>query len=140
MEKQPFIDRILETENLSDELEDADANWLLNWGIGQLDVVLKDVILKDTLELEAAGAKVNALMAVMRKINRICGSYTDKLATDLSQDLKALQTFHDAAFGHTAEALPDEFLIQTATHLVKLPVRQVLEALTRPGFQVPRPD
>ncbi len=132
MEKQPFIDRILETENLSDELQDADANWLLNWGINQLDVVLKD-----TNDLETAGAKTNGLMAVMRKINRICGSYANKLPADLSQDLVALQLLHNAAFGQTFASLPDELLKKTAARLVKLPVRQVLETLTRPGFQVP---
>ena len=53
MEKECFIERILETENLTDELEDADARWLLDWGIQNLDEVLSS-----TQDEETAGNKV----------------------------------------------------------------------------------
>jgi len=33
MDRQTAIDRITETENLTDGLEDDDANWLLDWEI-----------------------------------------------------------------------------------------------------------
>jgi hypothetical protein len=37
MDRQAAIDRITETENLTDGLEDDDANWLLDWGAAQVD-------------------------------------------------------------------------------------------------------
>jgi hypothetical protein len=49
MDKTIFKDRILETKNLTDELEDADADWLLNWGINVLDQVLIDVMIMKLL-------------------------------------------------------------------------------------------
>ncbi len=97
MDKERFTERILETENLTDELEDADANWLLDWGIARLDAVLLGV--KDE---ETAGNRVNALMAVMRKINRITGSYTSQSPQALAEDLAALHDLFAAAFGPQA--------------------------------------
>ncbi len=94
MDKERFTERILETENLTDELEDTDANWLLDWGITRLDLVLKGA--KDD---ETAGSRVNALMAVMRKINRITGSYSGQSPQMLAGDLSALHDLFVAAFG-----------------------------------------
>lgn len=73
MDKERFIEQILETENLTDTLEDNDASWLLDWGIGKLDTVLQGIT-----DRETAGRCVSALMAVMRKMNTIVGSYADK--------------------------------------------------------------
>ncbi len=99
MDKERFKERILETENLTDELEDADANWLLDWGTARLDTVLRGV--KDE---ETAGNRVNALMAVMRKINRITGSYAGQSPEALAEDLAALRDLFAAAFGPPAGA------------------------------------
>jgi hypothetical protein len=65
MDPQAAIDRILETENLTDGLEDNDANWLLDWGINSLPALIGEMEDED-----AAGTKVNDLMSVMRKINQ----------------------------------------------------------------------
>ena len=98
MDKKLFVERMLETENLTDELQDPSANWLLNWGIGLLDVLLKDAT-----DEEAAGLKVNALMAVMRKINRMVGIRLDKDPAALASDFKMLA----ALAGELYECNPD---------------------------------
>jgi hypothetical protein len=97
MDKERFTERILETENLTDELDDADANQLLDWGIARLDTVLQGV--KDE---ETAGNRVNSLMAVMRKINRITGSYARQSPQALAEDLATLRDLFAAAFGSQA--------------------------------------
>jgi hypothetical protein len=67
VELQLFIDRLLESENLTDNLDDEAANTLIKWGINQIDHLVKD---KDD---EAAGTKVNQLMSLMRAVNSIAG-------------------------------------------------------------------
>ncbi len=42
MDRQILIDRLLESENLTDNLEDEDANVLIKWGIAQLDHLILD--------------------------------------------------------------------------------------------------
>ena len=67
MDVQLFIDRLLESENLTDNLDDEAANTLIKWGIRQVDPLIKD---KDD---ETAGTQVNHLMALMRSINSLAG-------------------------------------------------------------------
>lgn len=129
MEKERFIERILETENLTDELEDADANWLLDWGIQNLDEVLSS-----TEDEETAGNKVNALMAVMRKINHIAGSYASKDRGELANDLAELNELYSmallsATFQETVKSAAA--FDEVALNLTQMPVRQVLEHLTK---------
>jgi hypothetical protein len=66
MDHQIFIDRLLETENLTDDLEDPEADHLLNWGVSQLDTLLAGIE-----DEEAAHDKVHHLMKFMRGINYI---------------------------------------------------------------------
>ncbi|HVN53711.1 MAG TPA: hypothetical protein VMT46_05225 [Anaerolineaceae bacterium] len=94
MDKQPYIDRILETENLTDELEDAEANTLINWGVAQLDRVLQGAD-----DPEEGGRRVNNLMAVMRKINRILGGYKSKSSKALAKDIADLRRLTAQASG-----------------------------------------
>lgn len=68
MNRQVLIDRILETENLTDNLEDEDADALINWGIAQVDPLVGGVDDEDV-----AGEKINQLMHLMRQINSIAG-------------------------------------------------------------------
>ena len=68
MDCQVFVDRLLETENLTDSLEDDDANSLLNWGVKQIDGLIEGVE-----DHDAAGEKVNGLMHVMRGLNSLAG-------------------------------------------------------------------
>jgi hypothetical protein len=134
MDKRPFVERILETENLTDQLEDAEANLLLDWGTAQLDRILQGME-----DVEAAGARVNALMAVMRKINRILGSREDTSAEYLEADLLALSGLLSSAFG-TADSgnehsINKEVIGHAVTQLPGLPAHQALELLVGWGSE-----
>ena len=72
MDHQVFVDKILETENLTDNLEDKAANSLLKWGTAQVGKLIQGVE-----DEEAAGAKVNDLMHVMRGLNALAGNPSD---------------------------------------------------------------
>ena len=84
MDRQLFIDRLLESENLTDNLEDEAANTLIKWGISQIDHLIKD---KDE---ETAGAKVNQLMSLMRAVNSVAG---DPSAVSLAPLFRLLNRF-----------------------------------------------
>jgi hypothetical protein len=94
LEKQVVIDRITETENLTDNLEDDDANWLIDWGINKASELIAPIS-----DGEVAGGKLNAVMAVMRKLNQIVGSHASKEAGALSDDVRVLAMMYANAFG-----------------------------------------
>jgi hypothetical protein len=66
---QNFIDRMLESENLTDELEDEDAKTLINWGVSNITELMDGIDNPDN-----AFDRVSNLTRVMRRINRICGN------------------------------------------------------------------
>ena len=68
MDRQLYVDRLLESENLTDHLEDKEANALLDWGIAHIDGLINGAPGADE-----AGDKVNRLMAVMRGLNSLAG-------------------------------------------------------------------
>ncbi len=68
MDRQLYVDRLLESENLTDQLEDDEANHLLDWGIAHIDGLINGASGADE-----AGDKVNRLMAVMRGLNSLAG-------------------------------------------------------------------
>jgi hypothetical protein len=68
MDRQSFVDRILELENLTNNLEDDDADDLFKWGIVQVD----DLISKAGND-EEAGINLDQLIGVMRNINSLAG-------------------------------------------------------------------
>jgi hypothetical protein len=123
MEKDQFIEQILETENLTDELTDDDARWLTNWGIEKLSEILQD----DT-DLMTAGIKTQRLMAVMRKINQIAGSHSRKNFQTLADDLRDLQSLFEKVFGRSTQTILSHEM--NGIGLTKLTTRQVLETLT----------
>jgi hypothetical protein len=135
MDTERYKERILETENLTDELEDSDANFLLDWGFGKLDRVLEG-----NEDAESGGERVNALMAVMRKINRIIGAYSEKDTAELQEDLSALDGLFERAFSPTRAQDDPEALESrispanqepAAAQLARLAPRQALEYLTQ---------
>ncbi len=132
MNKERFVERILETENLTDELEDAEANWLLDWGINQLNAVLQD-----TSDDELGGVRVNALMAVMRKINRLSAARQNKTPPSLSADLRALVELFGLAFGCPGRAEPAS-LQSVAAHLPGLSTPEAVEFLAGWGLETCR--
>jgi hypothetical protein len=119
-----FVERILETENLTAELEDDEANWLLNWGINHLDEVIGNCA-----DAEAAGNQVNALMAVMRKINQIAGSAASRDAQDLIEDLADLNDLFTAAFGPAVEPVEIRPVEKQVVLLAQMPVQAAMEVL-----------
>jgi hypothetical protein len=123
MEEQAAIDRILETENLTDGLEDKEANWLLDWGIKRLPGLLGGLT-----DDEAAGARVNQLMAVMRKINQIIAGRDSKTVDELIEDIQELAESYESAFGSARKASPDECRI-FAGQIVEKPTLEALQVL-----------
>ncbi len=69
MDRQILIDRLLESENLTDNLEDEDANVLIKWGIAQLDHLVEGIN-----DDETAWTKITHLTNLMRQINSIAGN------------------------------------------------------------------
>ena len=106
---QMAIDRITETENLTGDLEDDAADWLINWGIEQA----QGLITNDT-DADVAGDKISTVMDVMRQINQIVSS---RKSADLNTDLQKLATLQSAAFGTSATVSAPDY--QTLAHKLK---------------------
>lgn len=128
MDKQIFKDRLLESENLTDELADSQAKWLIDWGMNRLDFVLDGVENPDT-----AGERTSALMAVMRSVNRIVGQYPEKTMDDLLESLAELDHLYREAFffnsAPSQNVSPGEYHT-AAKHLSGLSTQAALEYLT----------
>jgi hypothetical protein len=90
MDDKSFINRMLETENLTDNLEDDDANTLLNWGIQQVGRLISNPLV--------AGEKVNGLMAVLRKINHLVPDIGTKSPQEVAADLADLARTYEQTF------------------------------------------
>lgn len=72
IDTQLLKDRMLEAENLTDNLEDDDAKYLLDWGVSQIPLVTSEAA-----DMEYAGQRLTFLMRTMRIINRIAGNWPD---------------------------------------------------------------
>ena len=118
-DRQNFVDRMLETENLTDELEDEPAKWLINWGVEQIDIVTDGI---DDEEL--ASEQVGNLMRFMRRLNRIAGNMDSLTA----EDLRELLDRHTSAFGASRTASEEE-MTATAGRLSSMSPFEVLEFL-----------
>jgi hypothetical protein len=94
MDRQTAIERITETENLTDGLEDDDANWLLDWGIARVDGLLAGIS-----DGDAAGEKLNQLMAVMRSLNQIAADRAAATPDALAADIRMFLARYQQAFG-----------------------------------------
>jgi hypothetical protein len=129
MNEQAAIDRILETENLTDGLADDEANWLIDWGVERVRPLIAGI--EDD---EAAGEKVNQLMAVMRKLNQITADRGVKSAEDLAADVNTFLGAHAAAFGHAPTLGTGEvaFACVTIKMMPPLETMQFLLGLAEP--------
>jgi hypothetical protein len=114
---QIFIDRMLEVENLTDALEDEDAEFLLDWGVAQLKERLRKIE-----DREAAGKYTNNLMGFMRTLNQISGD----LENIQPEDLAALAEHRKKTFGEALVQAPESY-DETANRLKGMKARQVLE-------------
>src|SRR5215470_7265831 len=97
MDEAQAKERMLEVENLTDALEDDDANWLLDWGTKKVGPLIQGIADDDQ-----AGEKVNQLMSVMRSINRITGDRDAAPQGELADDVHQLVDKYNAAFGTSA--------------------------------------
>src|SRR5215470_12963108 len=97
MDEAQAKERMLEVENLTDALEDDDANWLLDWGTKKVGPLIQGIADDDQ-----AGEKVNQLMSVMRSINRITGDRDAAPPDELAGDVQHLVEQYNAAFGTSA--------------------------------------
>jgi hypothetical protein len=92
VDRQILIDRLLESENLTDNLEDEDANVLIKWGVAQIDRLVEGIN-----DEETAGTKINHLMDLMRQVNSIAGNPSTVSQEKLLQLLEQYsQTFDKA--------------------------------------------
>lgn len=123
LDRQVAIDRITETENLTDNLEDDDANWLIDWGINKAADLIAPIN-----DDEAAGAKLNAVMAVMRKLNQIVGSHASKDTDALADDVRVLAMMYASAFG-SAHQMDATGLKHAAKAIAPKTPRETLEYL-----------
>ena len=123
MDEKIFVARILENENLTSNLVDEDANWLLKWGTSQVKGLVQGIG-----DMDAAGEKVNALMAVMRKMNRMVGEGDWPPADELVPELEALAELSAQAFG-TSHSMSTAEWEAVANQLTKMTPPQALQFL-----------
>jgi len=100
VDKQLFVDRLLEAENLTDNLEDNDANKLLGWGLAQVDGLIHGAADED-----AASEKITSLMSVMRTLNSLAGD-PGHVTREAIADLL---TQHGQTFEHLAQVNESEY-------------------------------
>lgn len=103
MDEALAIERITENENLTDGLNDEDARWLLQWGTGHAGELIAGAT-----DDEAAGQKINQLMAVMRSLNAIAADRTVKDSASLAADIRTLRDRYAITFGNVATHSEDE--------------------------------
>ncbi|MGE5334836.1 MAG: phospholipase D-like domain-containing protein [Nitrososphaerota archaeon] len=103
MDEALAIERITETENLTDDLTDDDARWLLQWGTSRVGGLIAGI-----QDDELAGQKVNQLMAVMRSLNAIAADRTTRDAASLGDDIETLRRQYATTFGSAAPVREDD--------------------------------
>ena len=124
METKAAIDVILATENLTDRLELEDGQWLLDWAINQAGKLI-DGLYNEQVAL----GKLNALIAVVRKLNQIVGSRTTKTPDALAADVRIFAMMYANAYSRSFRSLSAESLNRVAGNLSTLSARQALENL-----------
>ena len=125
VEPQTFIDRMLETENLTDYLEDKDADYLIDWGVTQLRERLAQIE-----DVSIAGEFANNLMSFMRKLNQIAGNLDNVLPDEVLQ----LADRHQKAFGGPDQNLTQGDFLKPASDLAAMKPRQAIDYLIKWPF------
>src|SRR5690242_11810569 len=123
MDKALAIERITENENLTDGLEDDDANWLLQWGTSHVSSLIAGI--EDD---EVAGEKVNQLMAVMRSLNAIAADRAVETPANLGEHIWALRDQYIATFGSVAPRGEDE-MARLSNALPSVSAREAMRQL-----------
>lgn len=122
MDEALAIERISENENLTDGLDDDDADWLLQWGASRVGALIAGVT-----DDEVAGEKVNQLMAVMRSLNAIAADRASESPEHLRERIQALRDQFSASFGSAVSHSEEE----TARLSGALPAMTAREAMQR---------
>ena len=123
MDKATAVARITETENLTGDLEDTDATWLIDWGVAQVDTL--GLSNKDDLD---ASDQLNQLMAVMRALGQIGGTYADRPTALLVSDLRGFFARYALAFGQPNRVSEADFSA-IAARLMTLAPRAAMQSL-----------
>ena len=123
MKIERAIERISETENLTDALEDDDANWLLEWGFNRLPGLIGS-----TPNDQEADSKLTQLMGVMRQVNYITGEREVLEEKDLEREIRVLADDYRKTFGKGRKPSPDDSR-QIARELGRQPPRQAMQTL-----------
>lgn len=123
MDEMRAIERITETANLTDGLEDDDANWLLDWAIAQVRNLIRSIE-----DEAAAGEKVSQLMAVVRRLNRIVADRAARPIEDMADAIRALADDYERAFGHSKVPVLYEAVI-SAAQIGSMAPREALQFL-----------
>ena len=133
LDERIFVDRILENENLTSSLMDEDANWLLKWGTGQVKGLVQGLG-----DIDVAGEKVNALMAVMREMNRLVGEGNWPPVDEIVPELETLAELSAQAFGMPRAVSTTDWQA-VANQLVQMTPPQALQFLAE-RFASAKPD
>lgn len=119
-DRQIFVERMLESENLTDELQDEEARWLIRWGIAQLDTILAGIE-----DPDISAQRASSLMHLIQSLNRMAGNP----ASVLPQDLADLLTTYSEACGASRYVNEDE-MAEIANKLSSMAPQEMLEFLT----------
>ena len=125
IDPQNFISRMLEVENLTDALEDEDANYLLNWGVAQLKLKLGNIE-----DREAAGEYTNDLMGFLRALNQVTGNLENLQPEGLVQ----LAERRQKAFGPGQEPAVENY-DKAIARLKMMTPRQAIDYLLQPTLK-----
>lgn len=94
MDEQIAMSRILEVTNLTDELDDDEANALIDWAAKNVGSLVTD-----SPDDDQAGEKVNNLMEVMRKINELTANRKSQTPEQMQAHLKTFGELVEKTFG-----------------------------------------
>ncbi len=119
IDRKLLTDRLLQAENLTDNLEDDDAQFLLEWGVSQIPVITNE-----TLDAEYADQRVMYLMRTMRALNRIAGNWPDLEPRQLAELLE----FFTAAYAANLPAAGADYQSIVAA-LADMEIRPAIEYL-----------
>jgi hypothetical protein len=103
IDSQTYKDRLLETENLTTDLEDVEADWLLQWGVAQIDLVTDGLA-----EEAAADEQIGVLMSFMRRASRTVARKDRRTPAELAEALNELGGIYAQLFGGCRPLSPAE--------------------------------
>jgi len=123
MDEQILRDRLLESENLTADLPDEEARWLIEWGLAQIPLLIEGLTDED-----AAAERLRALMAFIRRVNRLAARKQARPPETLVEELRGLLELYQQAFG-AARPASERWLEAAARTLHAMPLRQAVQFL-----------